>query len=691
MEEHIGNAYDKLDELGVNLTGVDKNLNNIAELLDGVYEDYPKIEENDVTKPSINNTKAGKMEINLKGNTEQFTTTGKNFLNVNNASINWGKLTISTINNVLKVQIADGNGGISQGALTNYTNYNFDVTKDYYFSIYRKSGDIQFRQDATEKWIRIPIYIKYSDDTTNFVFVLITQGMTQNYIKLSFETGKTPVAYAIGQYSPTNTLVQNQEAYYNLQLEQGSTATNFEPYTGATASPNSDYPQDVEVVSGENKIKVVNKNLFDKNDLTAGFVNADGTVGGDLVSYRTSNFILVKPNTTYYKTQTGSPRTKFYDKNKQVLDTSTYQDISVGAGAGSFTTPNNAVYFRFSFPISGGSAVDINTIQLEQGSTATTYEEHKEQDFPISLSSRNLINTSDTKNAFLNVSTGTIATSESWITNWSFTNHIKINGDKITLSFGEINTFQSKIGYYNANKEYISGVEGSYTSGTTFTVATNTKYIRFNYRNNVGATNIQLEEGTTATSYQPYYNYELCKIGDYKDYPWKDESTNKWYIHSLIQKIVFDNDSQIKTGSSSTDGYARVGYGLETDIGWKSNSILGVYCNKFKGVIQNENTPSITGQHWYISNTNVNDFRILFRSGDLSLNGSQLATLIKTSGIYIYCFRKTPTDIEITNTTLINQLEAIYNTAKSYDNVTNIIQENNNLPFILDIKTLKKS
>ena len=78
MEQHIGNAYDKLDELGVDLTNVDKNLDNMAELLDGVYEDYPKIEENDVTEPSINNTKAGKMEIDLKGNTEQFTTTGKN-------------------------------------------------------------------------------------------------------------------------------------------------------------------------------------------------------------------------------------------------------------------------------------------------------------------------------------------------------------------------------------------------------------------------------------------------------------------------------------------------------------------------------------------------------------------------------------------------------------------------------------
>ena len=40
------------------------------------------------------------------------------------------------------------------------------------------------------------------------------------------------------------------------QLELGSTATAYEPYCGGTASPNPDYPQDVNVVTGEQTITI---------------------------------------------------------------------------------------------------------------------------------------------------------------------------------------------------------------------------------------------------------------------------------------------------------------------------------------------------------------------------------------------------------------------------------------------------
>ena len=48
-----------------------------------------------------------------------------------------------------------------------------------------------------------------------------------------------------------------------------------------------------------------------------------------------------------------------------------------------------------------------------------------------------------------------------------------------------------------------------------------------------------------------------------------------------------------------------------------------------------------------------------------------------------------PTDTEIIDTTLISQLEAI-NNAISYEEQTNILQENDNLPFILNVSALQK-
>lgn len=53
-----------------------------------------------------------------------------------------------------------------------------------------------------------------------------------------------------------------------IQLESGSTATDFEKFVGGTASPNPDYPQDVNVVSGAQTVKITGKNLFNPDQPT---------------------------------------------------------------------------------------------------------------------------------------------------------------------------------------------------------------------------------------------------------------------------------------------------------------------------------------------------------------------------------------------------------------------------------------
>lgn len=672
MEQHIGNAYDKLDELGVNLTNVDKNLNNIAELLDGVYEDYPKTTTTNVTEPSIGNTKAGKMEIDLKGNTEQFTTTGKNLFKPISSGEKYG---ITFTNN------GDGSYKINGTATQN--------TSFYITGLSYSSGTYTLSANNTQTSSGIVIQIETTNDgLKNF----------------NISSVNAYVSFTVNDIIAESIIINNGTTVNNLiikpQLETGSSATSYEPYTNG-ASPNPDYPQDVEVVSGENIVKVVNKNLFDKNNVNIYNGYADYNIWVSNANHRTI-YIPCKPNTTYTVTKTNEgSNVRFAVITCPTIPetgtkaTDTLKDNSA-THITKITGPDDYYLAVWCYVINDTDVTwqeVIDSIQIEQGSTATTYEEHKEQDFPISLSSKNLFD----KDNITEPRTLLEYTNNNWqvITNNPYFNTTQIDNILPNTSY-TVSFVSTGIGWgfriveYDKNNNIITGIKNTTNNVLNFTTQANTLYVKLCFNKDVNS-NIMLEKGSTATTYQSFYDYELCKIGDYHDYPWKDESTGKWYIHKGFQKIVFDNDSKILTGSSSTDGYARVGYGSETDIGWKSNSILGVYCNKFKGVIQNENTPSITGQHWYISNTSVNGFIILFRSGDLSLNGSQLATLIKTSGVYIYCFRKTPTDIEITDTTLINQLEAIYNTAKSYDDTTNIIQENNDLPFILDITTLKKS
>lgn len=51
----------------------------------------------------------------------------------------------------------------------------------------------------------------------------------------------------------------------NLQLEEGASYTGYEPYVGGIPSPNPDYPQPINVVTGEQTVVVRGKNLFDKD------------------------------------------------------------------------------------------------------------------------------------------------------------------------------------------------------------------------------------------------------------------------------------------------------------------------------------------------------------------------------------------------------------------------------------------
>lgn len=554
MEQHIGNAYDKLDELGVDLTNVNKNINNIAGLLDEIYEDYPKTTTTNVTEPSINNTKAGKMEIDLKGNTDQFTTTGKNFLNLNSMA---GTTTSTgvTITPILK------------NNLLQYIKLTGTPSGTFWYqigSVTLEPGDYIFSGiDVNNTGLKIALntsalYIDKDNPT-------LALNLTTRY------------TYTINIWCNNSSLYPTGEIKLKPMIRLSSIADDtYEPYTGATASPNPDYPQDVEVVTGENTVKVVNKNLFDEENATIKLDYAKDDNGNEIANTDgnyTTTYTKVFPNTTYtfsYNLSSQVVRIYCYDEEKSWI--SRTSNIKSSSNNYTFTTPSNCCYLQFQ------NVINFGTAQLEQGSTATTYVEHKEQDFTISLG-----------------------------------------------------------------------------------------------------------------------NIELCKIGDYKDYPWKDESTGKWYVKKLTGKGNAD-DLSVIVSVTSTIGADLYAYACNVGSNINSIATLG-------SVISNIFTPRILGSTSETTNPNNVRFnmgiskhtstaQIVISILKTYLNDGQtqtFKTFLQNNNFMFMYILATPIDIEITDTTLISQLEAIYNTAKSYDNVTNITQENNDLPFILDIKTLKKS
>lgn len=119
-------------------------------------------------------------------------------------------------------------------------------------------------------------------------------------------------------------------------------------------------------------IVVSGKNLFDKSDLISIYINATtGAITSIDNSSGNANFIPVIPSDTYvWSGFTGNTRTHYYDKNY------TWLSSNVQASGGTFTVPENAYYIKFckGTPVSELQNYDI---QLERGTTATTYEQYK--------------------------------------------------------------------------------------------------------------------------------------------------------------------------------------------------------------------------------------------------------------------------------------------------------------------------
>ena len=219
---------------------------------------------------------------------------------------------------------------------------------------------------------------------------------------------------------------------------------------------------------------------------------------------------------------------------------------------------------------------------------------------------------------------------------------------------------------------------------------------------------IQIEKGSTATSYEPYTGgipapnpdypqeievvtgnvevtisnenntesktlpvslgtIELCIIGDYQDYFYKD--SGKWYVHNAIKKLVL-NGSENWGGTTSynynvfavnLDNYARI-------LNQKT-----VYSNYYNGI---PNTAGIVdfGNNYNNSigvrtaNDHINN---LYISNNEITTVADFKSWLSTHNTIVYYVLATPTDTEITDATLISQLEEISKTL-SYQGQTNI-------------------
>lgn len=216
----------------------------------------------------------------------------------------------------------------------------------------------------------------------------------------------------------------------------------------------------------------------------------------------------------------------------------------------------------------------------------------------------------------------------------------------------------STIAYYKSDKTFISRtmplMPSSDTSGTV-TTPNNAYYVRFCDVNEV-LDSAQLELGATASTYASYYSIELNHIGTYRDRIYKNDG--KWYVEKQVGKIIFGGTENWTAG---TGGTLRLFYSAQYSDVLPSNQRQDFLSNNFHFIASGNETGAgfIYQQRFY------------FYYGDMDTDANAFKSWLSTHPTIAYYALATPTTTEITDATLVAQLEAIA-TAELYSGVNNI-------------------
>ena len=668
------NVYNKT-ETDAMLEEKDEQIEELQSEVDSlsmIYNAFPT-ESGEGESLTLDDTAEVKFKkFDLKGNTSQTTYSGKNLLNLPNGSKTSNGITSTITNGKLKI------------VGTTTANW-FSICG---LNIPLESGTYTFSY-TNKKVFRYNLSLRYEDNTTGTIY-----GNTDRNTPITLSQKATIISMS----SDSNTVGTNFDYEDYLMLEAGSSATSYEPFVGGTTSPNPSYPQPVNVVSGDNEISVVGKNLFDITQ-TPVVINthydSSGTiqVWNNYVGIR--EYVEVSSNTTYVQSNNlglGITRVCFYDNAKTFLSAVT---------ANSFTTPNNAKYIRFSIYSEGN--VLPTWLQIEKGSTATTYEPYQGNTYNIDLPVENLLpypysQTTKTTNGitFTDLGDGTIkingtATANASLTLFaSYQNQGTIPGNYV--SGGLSSNVRVRVINYSGDSYHILGV----SEGTSVAIDKSTYtqcYIELTVMSGATVNNLIVKPMITnikANNYTPYGTtpIELCKIGNYQDYFYKD--SGKWYLHKEIGKVIIDENI---VGGALTDSNQRIMFSSSSNP-FLSNvyiptpssvsNLTPSLSNYFSSSAQSEITPTnnkVGFSKW--GDTTFVYFSAIYNSVE------EFKTWLSTHNVVVYYVLATTTTIEVEYQPLIDQLNLLEK-AMSKDGQTNISQVNNDLPFIISASALKE-
>lgn len=487
--------------------------------------------------------KAAFVDVKMYGNTFQQSYEGKNLYNATPYSIAQQGIT-TTIKDGYIFECS-GTSTNTYSNIANWTNVNLPAGT-YTFCI-----DHTLTQNITMR-------LSFGSDTQD---VVIAPGKTSRTVTVS-----SPIV-TMRPFIATGGSGRVIDETIKINVVAGSTpATVFEPYVGGIASPNPDYPQPIQTVTGAQMVEVAGKNMLNIDGFVAagGYVgltvelvdkdDSTGTIGLKLTGnvsanpwsiYAQTNDMQLKPNTTYTLSRT--------------------------------------------FSESGGLR-NAGGIRMKIGSSYTA-------------------TTTDASVTFTTDSTGIVQV-------------------LIYAAYNQVGP-------------------------TTDIDAT------------VMFSNLLLEEGSSATQFAPYSKHvysidlgsiELCKLGTYQDYIWKDGED--WKVHKATAKITLNNtaDASSWSKSNSTANNVYINQNIPNLV--KGSPIVATNLETYPAA--DIYSRDIVGICYNTTVAGLASIRI-----GVGLSGANTINLFKSwleeNPVTAYYALATPTDTIITNQALIDQLEALVN------------------------------
>jgi len=660
---------------------------------DDLYNNFPKVEGSG-SDIELNNTYSSKMPMVFNGDTEQDSTTGKNL-----AYDGWAEDFVSRVGDSNKAEILnyDNRNCLKFSADAGYQDYD----NKYIFKIkWEENIQYTFAFDLLAVTGYFNLYIEYTDGTGTFINGSQSANQWRS-VAWSSEENKT-IKYL---------RVRNISGYSYIDLDtfmiyKGTEATEYEPYTGGIASPNPDYPQDIKVVTGSQNIKVQNKNFlpFNNQNFTISGINfycedgklyMNGSTTQEISSGNSNykkQFAFTLPAGTYtfslYLNQGNSSRIS--------TQSGTTLCTLIGTGTShkaTFTLNEETDCYLGIYVYKQSYTNALYNAQLELNSDATTRIGHQEQNFPITLSSKNLFDGELELGSYSGTGTKidntNLVRSKNFIPVLPNKNYkFSLNGEGIPLyiqMYKSDYTFIERV-LRNASQTLVTTEETMYITFRTYDETTNTSL------------EIMMNEGTKILPYTPYISIpiELCKIGNYKDRifqnkknnPYYDSTLdeNEWYLHKEIGKVVLDG--------------SEVGWYLNTNYTTSSMLVAGL------GVANTPNiatgTANVKSTHFkYANPTIINSFRAISRNLGFGLDIIDFPDVdawknwLSSNNTTVYYQLATPTNTKITEEdypVLYNQLKNIEKIIsyedKTYISVT--CDDEDNLLLDLEVSALKK-